>query len=177
MKFYELSYMVEGEAQERLEALAEYYKKINGWDEKDMLQFAVMVMAKSDIEIKLDFLEKSIEKVGENRTDLIAGDTGIVKKESCTKWSKVWEEFDWEEVKKKLAEAKKDEYKSGEYDVGITKEEFIEFSDWLRENLPAQYYKVILSIQLAECGLSDEEIDFWLKYPDILKMILDKIKN
>ena len=41
MEFYELIYIVEEKAQERLSALAERYKKINGWNEKEMLQFAV----------------------------------------------------------------------------------------------------------------------------------------
>ncbi len=58
MNFYELTYIVEDEQQERLSGLARRFKKINGWDEKAMLQFAVN--ADSDIERKLLFLEKML---------------------------------------------------------------------------------------------------------------------
>ncbi len=58
MNFYELTYIVEDEQQERLSGLARRFEKINGWDEKAMLQFAVN--ADSDIERKLLFLEKML---------------------------------------------------------------------------------------------------------------------
>lgn len=58
MKFYELTYIVEGEAEERLEALGERYKEINGWNEKQILQFAVTAMHQTDIDMKLQLLEE-----------------------------------------------------------------------------------------------------------------------
>ena len=63
MEFYELCYIVEGEAQERLSELAKRYERINGWNEKDILQFAVAATSKSDIELKLRFLEECIIKL------------------------------------------------------------------------------------------------------------------
>ena len=63
MEFYELSYIVEDNAQERLSELAKRYEKINGWNEKDLLQFAVAATSKSDIEVKLRFLEEYITEV------------------------------------------------------------------------------------------------------------------
>lgn len=60
MEFYELIYIVEEKAQERLSALAERYKKINGWNEKEMLQFAVAATHQTDIEMKLQFLEETL---------------------------------------------------------------------------------------------------------------------
>lgn len=36
MKFYEITYIIEDEQQERLSALAERYEKVNGWNEKEM---------------------------------------------------------------------------------------------------------------------------------------------
>lgn len=63
MEFYELCYIVEDDAQERLSELAKRYKKINGWNEKDILQFAVAATNKSDIEIKLRFLEECITEL------------------------------------------------------------------------------------------------------------------
>lgn len=58
MEIYEVVYIIEDGQQEKLTALAERYKKINGWDEKEILQFAVTATSKEDIETKLRFLEK-----------------------------------------------------------------------------------------------------------------------
>ena len=60
MKFYEITYIVEDETNERLSKLAERYEKIKGWNEKEILQFAVAATSKTDIETKLNFLEEQI---------------------------------------------------------------------------------------------------------------------
>lgn len=65
MKFYEITYIIEDEQRERLLALAERYEKINGWNEKETLQFAVAATSKYDIETKLQFLENEIVKLEE----------------------------------------------------------------------------------------------------------------
>lgn len=62
MKFYEMTYIVEEEQQERLSALAERYEKVNGWNEQEILQFAVTATSKDDIESKLQFLGNEIIK-------------------------------------------------------------------------------------------------------------------
>ncbi len=41
MKFYEVTIILDGRQQERLENLAKRFKKINGWGEWDIMQFAV----------------------------------------------------------------------------------------------------------------------------------------
>ena len=63
MEFYELCYIVEDDAQKRLSELAKRYEKINGWNEKDLLQFAVAATSKGDIEVKLRFLEDCINEI------------------------------------------------------------------------------------------------------------------
>lgn len=63
MKFYEITYIIEDEQQERLSALAERYEKVNGWNEKEILQFAVAATSKEEMESKLQFLEKEIVKM------------------------------------------------------------------------------------------------------------------
>lgn len=63
MNFYEIMYVIDDEQQQRLLALAERYKKVNGWNEKEMLQFAVTATSKSDIEAKIQFLENDIVKL------------------------------------------------------------------------------------------------------------------
>lgn len=60
MKFYEITYIVEDETNERLSKLAERFEKIKGWNEKEILQFAVAATSKNDIETKLNFLEEQI---------------------------------------------------------------------------------------------------------------------
>ncbi len=56
-KFYELTYIVEDNQQKRLSELAERFKKINGWNEKEMLQFAITATSQTDLEMKFKFLE------------------------------------------------------------------------------------------------------------------------
>ena len=63
MKFYEIMYIIEDEQQERLLALAERYEKVNGWNEREILQFAVAATYKYDMESKLKFLEGEIIKI------------------------------------------------------------------------------------------------------------------
>lgn len=60
-KFYELTYIIEGSQQKRLSELAERFQRINGWTEKEVLQFAVIATSQDDIEAKLKFLEGIIE--------------------------------------------------------------------------------------------------------------------
>ncbi len=63
MKFYEITYIIEDEQNEKLSALAERYEKIKGWSEKEVLQFAIATTSRDDIEIKLHFLENEIIKL------------------------------------------------------------------------------------------------------------------
>jgi len=60
-KFYELTYVIEDYQQKAFFELAERFRKVNGWNEKEMLQFAVTAMNQIDLELKLKFLEGIIE--------------------------------------------------------------------------------------------------------------------
>ena len=66
MKFYKLTYVPEDEYVEKLAAMAERYKKVNGWSEKDMLQFAVTALIRSDMQRILNFLEVEINRLEKN---------------------------------------------------------------------------------------------------------------
>lgn len=59
--FYELTYIVEGSQKERLSELARRFRDINGWNEKQLLQFAVTAMHKEDLDAKLQFLENILK--------------------------------------------------------------------------------------------------------------------
>ncbi|MCM1410868.1 MAG: hypothetical protein NC305_10025 [Lachnospiraceae bacterium] len=63
MYFYKITHIVEDEQQERLSRLAERYAAINGWDEEEILQFAVAADSKNDMEAKLWFLECHIDQL------------------------------------------------------------------------------------------------------------------
>ncbi len=63
MKFYEITYIIDDRQQEKLSALAERYQKINGWNEQEILQFAVAATSQSDIETKLQFLENEAARL------------------------------------------------------------------------------------------------------------------
>ena len=69
MKFYEIMYIIEDEQQERLLALAERYEKVNGWNEREILQFAVAATYKYDMESKLKFLEGEIIKIEKDQKE------------------------------------------------------------------------------------------------------------
>ena len=62
-KVYELTYIIEGSQQKRLSELAEKFREVNGWNEKEMLQFAVTATQQIDIDMKLRFLEGIVENL------------------------------------------------------------------------------------------------------------------
>ena len=57
MKFYEVTIILDGKQQERLENLAKRFKEINGWEEWDIMQFVVNGFTSSR-EDMLAFMEK-----------------------------------------------------------------------------------------------------------------------
>lgn len=69
MKLYEITYIIDDEQEERLLALENRYKKVNGWNEKEILQFAITATSKYDIETKLRFLENEIIKLENDRKE------------------------------------------------------------------------------------------------------------
>ena len=60
MNVYEITYIVEGKQQELPSALADRFQKVNGWNEKEILQFAVAATSKNNIETQPRFLENEI---------------------------------------------------------------------------------------------------------------------
>ena len=62
MKFYEVTIILDGKQQERLENLAKRFKEINGWGEWDIMQFVVNGFTSSR-EDMLAFMEKKAEQL------------------------------------------------------------------------------------------------------------------
>ncbi len=75
MKLYKITYIVEDEKNKRLSELAERYAKVKGWNEEDLLQFAVTSTSKDDIEEKLLFLEEQIAFFEEKQRQKESGHT------------------------------------------------------------------------------------------------------
>ncbi len=69
MTCYELTFWLEDGQQKRLSNLAEKYKSYNNWNEKDLLQFALTVLAnnRNTIEMMLEFLELKLEQMNETK--------------------------------------------------------------------------------------------------------------
>ena len=62
IKQFELTYIIDNQELEvRLEKLAERYEMINGWSEKDILQFAVNAIPQT--KVYLDFLEIKADEI------------------------------------------------------------------------------------------------------------------
>lgn len=71
------------------------------------------------------------------------------------KWSHNWKTFDWDAVKEKL-----DCFESTEgaynIDLGICREEFLEYLDWLSQNEPLELARLQLYRLLMEAGAGYE---------------------
>lgn len=62
MKFYEVTIILEDSQQERLEKLAKRFKKINGWEEKEIMQFVVNGFS-GNTDAMLTFMEMKAEQM------------------------------------------------------------------------------------------------------------------
>lgn len=95
--------------------------------------------------------------------------------QNINKWSHDWENFDWSAVKQKLEELRKKEGdENRDYDVGISREEFLEYLEWLKQTDKEGYAKAVLSIKLGELGFPEGQIEELIKHPDeALRIIQD----
>ena len=95
--------------------------------------------------------------------------------QNINKWSHDWENFDWSAVKQKLEELRKKEGdENRDYDVGISREEFLEYLEWLKQTDKEGYAKAVLSIKLGELGFPEGRIEELIKHPDeALRIIQD----
>ena len=123
-------------------------------------------------------MDKSKESVPENRVHNMKMEEDQSKVGGgSAKWSKDWNDFDWEIVKEKLEVAEKelaqDEGSKEKYDIGITLEEFEEYLQWFAEQSPEEYDKLILYIALKQSGVEEQQIGFLLSHPEALNGLLE----
>lgn len=69
------------------------------------------------------------------------------------KWSRDWEQFDWKPIDRELKEVIKDNGAGSNIDVGISREEVIEYFEWLSENCPEEFLKLLILRKMSEYGL------------------------
>ena len=60
MSSYELTYTLEIDQQKTLSELARRCRVINGWGEQELLQYAATANSKTEIEMKLQFLQEVV---------------------------------------------------------------------------------------------------------------------
>lgn len=72
--------------------------------------------------------------------------------EKLEKWSRDWKHFDWRPVRENLKKAEKKIRKGQEidFDIGISKEELIEYFIWLKETYPLEFLKMITDMKLRK---------------------------
>ena len=86
------------------------------------------------------------------------------------KWSRDWENFNWEEVEEKL----QCNMSMGEKtDIGINADELKEYVRWLSFYHPDACMKLQFFLLFCEKGLSFEQAEFLASNPDLL---MDAIK-
>lgn len=94
-------------------------------------------------------------------------------KSDTGKWSMDWKNFNWELVFEKIEIAENELKRRGEdkklFDIGITEEQFEEYLQWLYENNPEEYRKLMLYKILKEEGVKKQDIEFCLARPEKLE--------
>jgi hypothetical protein len=87
------------------------------------------------------------------------------------KWLKDWSDFDFSEIEKNLAEAEADGVKR---DIGISKDEAMDFMRWLNLHNPELIFQVYCMQLFMEKGLSEEKALFLAEHiDDVVEMLND----
>lgn len=84
-------------------------------------------------------------------------------------WSRDWDTFDWESVREKL--------RNGGQDIGITRDEFMEFLDWYSLSSPADYGRSALFILLCEMGVPAEKAKQLSEHMEEFFSLTDEIRK
>ena len=90
-------------------------------------------------------------------------------------WSRDWENYDWEQVMKNLHEFESGKRDNG--DLGISREELLEYYNWLEIHDPAAYGQLQLVALLTTMGLPEELVAYYKENPEQLKKDIDGLKR
>lgn len=168
MEVYGLTYVFEDEVQERFISLTERYKKVNGWREKDVLQFAINSTFEADIEEKLRFLEKHIVQLeieSQKHIEEKSMKRNYISEDERTKCKKVADAYAEELDKEKIVVVEAGrydfvklqyyKYPSGFGDVVTFNDSMILFNDLWEEWLESQLLFLTKDTPMAELDYED----------------------
>lgn len=83
------------------------------------------------------------------------------------KWSRDWANYDWKTIEEKFDVLSSKDGNENK-DIGISNEEFLEYLDWLAENIPWEFERLQLYIALRETGADNDKIMYLLSHIDEL---------
>lgn len=93
------------------------------------------------------------------------------------KWSRDWSQFNWDEITAKITSISSMESKEENFDLGINREEFLEYLDWLMETAPEKYAQYLQYSILRNIGMDDTLSYELVKNPKMLKKLLKKARK
>ena len=79
-------------------------------------------------------------------------------------------------IEKLVAVEMKEGDDNADCDIGMSREEFLEYLDWLKESDIEGFYKAVLGIQLSEIGLDERQVETLVAHPDELLRIMESFK-
>lgn len=82
-------------------------------------------------------------------------------------WSRDWANYDWKAVEEKF-DALGSQEGNEDKDIGISREEFSEYLEWLSENIPWEFERLKLYTALRETGADDDKTMYLLSHIDKL---------
>lgn len=93
------------------------------------------------------------------------------------KWSRDWAKFDWKTIEEKF-DALNGQEGDKNSDIGISSEEFLEYLDWLAENIPWEFERFQFYIALREIGADNDKTMYLLSHMDELaKELQEFLRN
>ncbi|MDE5909325.1 MAG: hypothetical protein K2H52_11380 [Lachnospiraceae bacterium] len=118
-----------------------------------------------------------VEEITDYMDDIEREHYGIVKSYACIvydmmaeqetaerQWSRDWSTFDWDSVRKSLGDRGTD--------IGLTRDECLEFLDWYALNNPGDYARKSVYIILREMGLNEKHAAYLSGHLDMLEALL-----
>jgi hypothetical protein len=89
-------------------------------------------------------------------------------------WSRDWRNFDWSPVEGSIDAVEQ----GGDLDeLGITREEFMEYCEWLSINEKETYEVMILAAVMVQKGLPMDIAAYYSLHPDLLEAILENVEE
>lgn len=85
------------------------------------------------------------------------------------RWSRDWEKVEWDSIREKLTKVGKVQLnqENAKEDIGISREEFVEYIEWLYENKEKEFWTVMLGLRLCEMGVEPDTAYSMCENPEL----------